>query len=76
MANERRFTFLCDRDGTLLRWDQSMVSDVFWPGKGVWTRYKVNPFTASVTVITPERARELAGPDADLYAVDVDGAPA
>jgi hypothetical protein len=69
---DRRFTFLLDRDGTLLRWDQWLVSDVWWPadekGPGQWSRYQVDPFTANVTPITPERAQELAGADADLYA--------
>lgn len=68
----RDFTFLLDHDGTLLRWDASYVADVWWPadekGTGQWHRYGVNPFTANVTAITRERARELAGPDADLYA--------
>jgi hypothetical protein len=68
----RQFTFLLDRDGTLLRWDESLVSDVWWPGQRVWHGYQVNPFEASVTTITPERAREFAGPGCDLYAkVDV-----
>jgi hypothetical protein len=64
----RRFTFLEDRDGSLLRQDQSLVSDVFWPKGAIWRRYPMNPFEASVRTITPERARELGGPDADLYA--------
>jgi hypothetical protein len=68
MADERRFTFLLDRDGTLVRWDQSYVSDVWWPGKRVWHRFQLDPFEASVTAITPERARELAGDGPDLYA--------
>jgi hypothetical protein len=71
VADEGRFTFLYDRDGTLLRWDQSMVSDVWWPDARIWHRYQLNPFEASVTSITPQRAQELAG--ADLYApVDED----
>jgi hypothetical protein len=68
----REFAFLLDRDGTLLRWDRSLVSDVWWPadekGPGQWARYQVNPIVANVTAITPERARELAGDGADLYA--------
>lgn len=71
-ATERRFTYLLDRDGALLRWDKSLVSDVWWPprnGKpGRWHRYQVDPFVANVTEITPAEAQELAGPDADLYA--------
>jgi hypothetical protein len=67
-----RFTFLLDRDGTLLRWDDSYVADVWWPPPdgepGMWSRFAIDPFTASVTGITPTRARELAGADADLYA--------
>jgi hypothetical protein len=70
--SERRFKFLLDRDGTLLRWDQSLVSDVWWPadekGPGQWARYQVNPLVANVTAITPERAQEIARPGADLYA--------
>jgi hypothetical protein len=66
------FTFLADRDGTLLRWDASYVADVWWPRRageqGQWSRLSINPFTANVTAITPERAQELAGADADLYA--------
>jgi hypothetical protein len=71
LATARRYTFLQDRDGSLLRWDRSMVSDVYWPGKRVWRRYQINPFKDSVTAIKPQRARELAGLGADLYA-DVD----
>jgi hypothetical protein len=66
-----QFTFLLDHDGTLLRWDQSYVSDVWWPSKngepGQWRRYQVNPFTASVTAIRPERAQAFAGAGCDLY---------
>jgi hypothetical protein len=56
----RRFTFLEDRDGSLLRQDQSLVSDVFWPKGAIWHRYPMNPFEASVTAITPEAALEIA----------------
>jgi hypothetical protein len=48
------------------------VSDLWWPPTNGqpsrWRRYQVNPFTASVTAITPERAQELAGRNADLHA--------
>jgi hypothetical protein len=68
----RAFTFLLDRDGTLCRWDASYVADVWWPGKdgepAQWCRYPLDPLRANVTAITPERARELAGDGADLYA--------
>jgi hypothetical protein len=56
----RRFTFLEDRDGSLLRQDQSLVSDVFWPKGAIWHRYLMNPFEASVTAIAPEDALEIA----------------
>ena len=77
MADDRRFTFLEDRDGSLLRQDQSLVSDVFWPKGARWARYQIDPFTASVTAITPEDALEIAQREAtrvgtvgpvDLYA--------
>jgi hypothetical protein len=68
LAETRRFTFLEDRDGTLCRWDESFVSDVWWPDTRVWARYQLNPFEASVTAITPEEAQKLAGEGADLYA--------
>jgi hypothetical protein len=64
----RRFTFLLDNDGALLRQDQSLVTDAWWPRSRVWHRFQIDPFTASVTAITPERARELAGVRADIYA--------
>ena len=67
-----RFTFLLDRVVTLLRWDASYVPDAWWHPRagepGRWSRLTINPFTASVTAITPARAQELAGADADLYA--------
>jgi len=56
----------------LLRWDASYVTDVWWPSRdgepGQWSPLPVNPITANVTQVTPERAKEIAGPDADLYA--------
>jgi hypothetical protein len=71
-STERRFMFLLDRDRTLLRWDASYVADVWWPPRdgepGQWSRLPLNPFTASVTEIAAERAQEIAGPGAGLYA--------
>jgi hypothetical protein len=63
-AATREFTFLLDRDGTLCRWDEWYVSDVWWAADekraGEWHRYDVNPFTANVTAITPARGRVVA----------------
>jgi hypothetical protein len=66
------FTFLLDRDDTLLLWDDSYVADVWWPPRdgepGMWSRISIDPFTASVTAIRPARAQEIAGADVDLHA--------
>jgi hypothetical protein len=47
--------------------------DMWDPNTRTWHAIELNPFTASMSLVSPARAQELAG-DGDLYAENVEPA--
>lgn len=70
MGGTPLYRFLIN-EGDLMRIDESMRTEVWQPGRGGesgrWSRYQLDVFSDSYSIITPGVAQDLA-PDADLVA--------